>query len=433
MTSSTREPESVPSASPHWLRRRFDSQLDAGQKRAIRKISSAAARAGLPIYLVGGSVRDLLLGKALRDLDLAIEGELEGLLKQLDGPKTSHPAFGTATVELECGQHVDLARTRAESYAHPAALPRVRAADIRTDLGRRDFTVNAIALRIEAGRAGALIDPHHGCRDLERRRLAILHPRSFVDDPTRGFRAVRLAGELGFALEPSTRRALMDARSAGLFESLSSARLAREAIRLLDSPASGKAIRLARRLGLLGTFVDGPCRYATVDRIAWLKRRLSRQRRKNPDEPLCEWISVLALCMWPTGAPGFTITRLQPPRRQRRALERLPAMAALAGLLARARLRPSEVRSACEDVPVELLLMLAAVGSSRRRQRIGRFLDRWRGVRPDIDARQLLELGVPSGPLLAAALRRALAGKLDGRARGPRGQLQMALEESEDS
>src|SRR5215216_406156 len=166
------------------------------------------AAPGTAVYLVGGAVRDLVLGRERADLDLVVEGDPAALGRRLGGEIRTHERFSTATVHLNGGE-LDLATSRSESYARPGALPDVRPAPLADDLARRDFTINAMALPITG--EPKLIDPHCGLADLRRGTLRVLHERSFVDDPTRALRAARYAARYGFALEPETERLLRDA------------------------------------------------------------------------------------------------------------------------------------------------------------------------------------------------------------------------------
>jgi tRNA nucleotidyltransferase (CCA-adding enzyme) len=162
----------------------------------------------VPAYLVGGVVRDLLLGREVDDLDVAIEGDAEALMV-LPGFSLERDAL-FLTGRLEQGDvKIDVAQARAESYPAPGALPEVRPASIGEDLARRDFTVNAMAFPLSGDRQ--LIDPHAGLNDLRAGLLRILYERSFVDDPTRALRAARYAARFGFELEPETDRLLRDA------------------------------------------------------------------------------------------------------------------------------------------------------------------------------------------------------------------------------
>ncbi len=185
------------------------SLLGPQQRAMFDAIREAAAGAGTPAYLVGGAVRDWLLQlPEIDDLDFVVEGDaiaLAELLRQrLGGEVHAYPKFGTATWRLN-GVAVDLAMARRESYPRPAALPVVEPSDLPTDLLRRDFTVNAMAMRLDNFR---LIDPLGGQDDLRRGVMRVLHPRSFIDDPTRMLRGARYAARFKFELDPETRAAL---------------------------------------------------------------------------------------------------------------------------------------------------------------------------------------------------------------------------------
>src|SRR5512134_2481200 len=172
---------------PADLRESLDSLI------GIEELRRAAGNE--PAYLVGGAVRDLLLGRTRTDLDLAVDGDVGAIARALGEDVTTHERFGTATVRVG-DLVVDLARSRAESYERPGALPAVTSAPIAEDLARRDFTINAMAVPL-TGKA-ELIDPYGGLEDLRVGVLRVLHERSFVDDPTRALRAARYAARFHF-------------------------------------------------------------------------------------------------------------------------------------------------------------------------------------------------------------------------------------------
>jgi len=179
--------------------------LSREQEWVIEAVRAIAAHEAMPAYLVGGAVRDWLLGRRIDDLDFAVEGDAidftRALARAHGGEMQAHERFRTATWVAQ-GQAVDVVTARAETYERPAALPRVTPAAITDDLLRRDFTVDALALALRDNR---LIDVCDGQGDLQRRLIRALHARSFIDDPTRIFRAARYAARLDFAVEAETR------------------------------------------------------------------------------------------------------------------------------------------------------------------------------------------------------------------------------------
>ncbi len=176
--------------------------LATALERAYPELAAIRERsAGQPVYLVGGAVRDLLLGHGRVDIDLVVEGDAAGLAARLGADVVEHERFATAKARLD-GHEVDIASARNEVYLHPGALPEVEPSSLGDDLARRDFTINAMAIPL--GREPILIDPHGGRDDLAAGLLRVLHPRSFADDPTRALRAARYAARFGFALEAET-------------------------------------------------------------------------------------------------------------------------------------------------------------------------------------------------------------------------------------
>ena len=204
------------------------------------------------MFLAGGAVRDLLLGRPVLDLDLALEGDgpafAAALGRRLGAAVRFHARFGTATLEVPGGR-VDVAATRRERYAAAGALPSVETgASIDEDLARRDFTIHAMAL--EAGSRARLVDPLGGRDDLRRGLIRVLHPRSFLDDPTRILRAVRYCARLGFRLARPTRKLLAAAVADGALDRISADRLRRELRLILEEPERARAVALLRRLGI---------------------------------------------------------------------------------------------------------------------------------------------------------------------------------------
>jgi tRNA nucleotidyltransferase (CCA-adding enzyme) len=226
-----------------------------------------AAELGTRLALVGGVVRDLLLARELVDVDLAVEGAPEktlalaaALAHDLEGAVGArHERFGTATIETQAGTRVDLATTRRESYPVPGALPVIDGeATLEEDLARRDFTVHAMASRVEeSGALGDVLDPFGGRADLEARRLRLIHARSLADDPTRVLRAARYAARLAFAWDAGFPPALAESRKASSWKNISGDRLRRCLEEVLAENEREEAFALLRASGVLDDVVPG--------------------------------------------------------------------------------------------------------------------------------------------------------------------------------
>jgi tRNA nucleotidyltransferase (CCA-adding enzyme) len=346
----------------------------------LRRVAAAAR--GKDVYLVGGAVRDLLLGRGRGDVDLVVVGDAAELAAALGVEVVEHERFATAKVRLD-GHEVDVASARAESYPHPGALPQVEPADgIEADLARRDFTVNAMAVPL-LGEPG-LIDPYGGRADLEAGLLRVLHPRSFVDDPTRALRAARYAARFGFELENETGTLL---RKSDL-STVSEDRRATELLRLAAEAHAPRGFELLSEWGLAELRANG------VELAHRVGELLS-------SEPWCGWVprdrAVLAAAC---GLPG-----------------REQELAA-----ARPR-RPSEAVSLARAVDPTELVLARALGADW----LDRYLLEWRSVRLEIDGEDLIAAGISQGPALGRGLADALRRKLDGEISGRDAELEAAL------
>ena len=214
----------------------------------VRTIGLLAQEHGVEAYLVGGPVRDLMLGAANVDLDIAVEGNgirLAEAFASLDEAAeiTCYPAFKTATVQLADGSLVDFATAREETYARGGAFPAVKPSDIKKDLYRRDFTINAMAVSINPARWGKVIDPFHGMVDLRAKRIRVLHEKSFLDDPTRILRAARFKARLGFSVEAKTLRLLKAAVKIKVLDSIKPQRYLKDFNKILKEPKAQLGIK----------------------------------------------------------------------------------------------------------------------------------------------------------------------------------------------
>ena len=411
------------------IRRRAAERLSPSQLEALGRIGRAAAAAGQSVFLVGGAVRDLLLRRPIRDIDVAVQGDARALAARLPGVARTHPAFGTATVEPRSGVRIDLSTTRTEFYRRPGSLPEVQRASLAEDLARRDFTINALAVPFDQEGANGLVDPFGGLADLRARRVRVLHAQSFLDDPTRLFRAVHLAAVLNFRIERENSR-LMRAGAAGI-ELLSAARLRREVERTLGSAHADRAVRLLAEYALPGRIAAGWLLPRDAARqVARLRGVRAWFDRRCPGEAVASWTVVLILLLRDSPGPRVreALTRLALDRATREAvLDGVAALCDLPRALAQVR-EPSRIHALCAGHATEgLLALLAATATGPAAPRVRRYLTVLRNVRADVDGRDLLRGGVPPGPAVARGLRAALAAKLDGRAPGRAAQLREAL------
>ncbi len=394
-------------------------------RRAVSEISRLARARGERIHLVGGAVRDLLLRRPVRDLDLVLEGDTSQFAAALASRLAAktvvvHERFGTATLELPDRVRLDVAATRRESYEYPGALPTVSlGASLEEDLARRDFTIHAIALEL-SGRRRSLRDPFGGRADLARRRLRFLHPASPTEDPTRAFRAVRYANRLGFSLAPEARREVAAALAIGAFDAVSGDRLRRELELLLAEPRRAQAVKGIVRLGLDRAVAPGLARAAA-----------GAPERVRVAERLAEGRAVGWLCYflaWMGPAPMRALRnvadRLGLSGRDALAVSRWPATRRRLGS-GLGRLSPSRRRLRALGLSPEEVLAAAALRSGSDRRVLARLAA---GEAPElsISGADLLARGVPQGPAIGRALAATRAAREDGRL-AARNELAFAL------
>jgi tRNA nucleotidyltransferase (CCA-adding enzyme) len=347
------------------------------------------AAAGLRAYLVGGSVRDLLLGRERADIDVAVEGDaVDELARRLGGDARTHERFATATVRVD-GLEIDLAATRAETYARPGALPEISPAPLLEDLARRDFTLNAMAVPLSS--PSELVDPHGGLGDLERGELRILHDGSFVDDPTRALRAARYSARYGFTLELATAERLREAD----LEAVSRDRREAELRKLAAEPEAAKGFALLSDWGLLAIGPDVPELIDAVSEVVGAPPWAAIAEREE---------AVLRVALGRGIEEG------------RRLADATPA-------------RPSEGVALARGRSGAELALARALGA----EWLDRYVSDWRQVRLEVDGDDLLAEGIPEGPAIGSGLAEALRAKLDGEASGPEEELRVALRAARES
>ena len=224
------------------------SRLNPKSLALVGTIGILAKKQGVAAYLVGGPVRDLMLGLPNVDLDITVEGNCLGLAESFvrshrDAKLTRYPAFKTATVHLSDGGVVDFATARQEIYARKGAYPAVNPSGIKEDLLRRDFTINAMAIAINPDTWGKLIDPFGGQADLLSLSLCVLHEKSFLDDPTRILRAARFKARLGFRMEAKTLKLLKSAVKIKALDTIKPQRYLKDFNKVLKEPKSKEIIK----------------------------------------------------------------------------------------------------------------------------------------------------------------------------------------------
>ncbi|MBL7165174.1 MAG: CCA tRNA nucleotidyltransferase [Dehalococcoidales bacterium] len=377
----------------------------------LEAVGAIAAYQGYHLYLVGGVVRDLLLDRSNLDLDLVVEGDAVALAQQAasvtQGKLTVHRRFGTA--RLRWGKwSIDFARARSETYDRPGALPRVNPGSLSEDLFRRDFTINAMAINLNPGCYGELIDSYGGRADLEKRLVRVLHEKSFTDDATRIWRALRYEQRLDFQLEADTRRLL--ARDIPMLDTISSDRVRHELELVLKEAQPEKVLRRAKELKVLSRL------HPALKASHTLSARFQRAREVTiPESQLASvYLALLTYPLTDKEMEDF-ISLLRVPGRSAEVVRDSQRLKTKLKLLATANLAPSRIYTALQGyAPAALLVSAVATDSPAVSRNIGLFYGWLRYVKPSLTGDCLIQMGVAPGPGVREFLERLRAARLDG-------------------
>ena len=406
------------------------TRLPARHLNVLRLIGRLADERGLSVYFVGGGVRDLLLKRENWDLDLTVEGDgiaFARLVADRYGAGLAvFERFATARLAFPDGLKMDIATTRRESYAQPAVLPTVQPASIEEDLYRRDFTINAIAMQLNPGQFGRLLDAYGGQRDLRACTIRVLHAGSFQDDPTRIFRAIRFEQRFGFRIERITARLLAQAASRNLIQQLSGPRLKNEILLLFAEHDPVSAIERLAQLKLLRFLHRRLCYTKNVKRVVIaVPKALAWWARRFPDSVIDRPI-VYLMALSSESTPVVVAAMIR-----RLALSRGQAKNLSAGgsrvdrarerLTTKETVRPSQVYRLLADFSDEaLVLLLAKQVSVQHKVRLSllkRHLVAYvksKAVKTALTGRDLQAMGLKPGPQYKTILGKLLDARIDG-------------------
>ena len=389
----------------------ISSRIPAAQLATARLVAGAAEEAGVEPYLVGGAVRDALLGFApTGDLDITLVGADAATFSQIaltvGGRMSKSSQFNTARLEIGDGA-VDLTMARAETYPKPGSLPVVRPGTLAEDLARRDFSVNAMAVSLTSDRWGKLFDPHGGREDLRDGRIRTLQEGSFRDDATRILRAARYAARLSFDLDDITRRSLGNSNE--FLSTISPARIRNELERIfLEASTALTTLRMLDRWGTLSA-IHGALAF---DLAAW--RRYGQESGSlSLQSRVTVGFAVLGARLRVSAAEGVA-ARLGLGSLNGRVLTE---SADLAGRLSEADLfgmSNAQLAELLDPFHRHTVAGCALASTGKVSERVGHYLDELRDMRPDLNGNDLVNMGIPHGPEVGRILRILRAAKLDG-------------------
>ncbi|MFN3741578.1 MAG: CBS domain-containing protein [Anaerolineales bacterium] len=409
------------------LKDRLLQVLPPSRRELIRLAAAKATQLNMAIYIVGGFVRDLLLGQPSLDFDLVVEGEAihlaQALQQEHGGRLTVHSRFGTAKWFLppslrgeDAPAFIDLISARTEFYEHPTALPTVVRGSIKLDLHRRDFTINTLAIRLDGRHFGQLLDYWGGLRDLERGLVRVLHSLSFIDDPTRMLRAVRYEQRYRFQIEPRTLQLMNEARP--LLVRLSAERVRHEIDLILDETCAVDTLRRLSELGLLETI------HPALRWSAEIEQRLARGLAQPVPSEIASLPTLnrlpmrraLAYTVWFFHLEAGEIIALANRLRFAASLKRivLAASALFHELPSLAGAPPSRWVERLDRLPLLSIYALQVSLPPETVRALAEYLERWRKVFPKTNGELLRQRGLAPGPHYRRILTRLRAAWLDG-------------------
>lgn len=394
----------------------IEKQLPAELVSFMQTAGEVAASQGQNLYLVGGMVRDLLLGRTNLDLDLVAKDDAINLAQQLadivHGKIITHPRFNTATLKWNKWS-VDLATARFETYERPGALPAVQPGSLASDLFRRDFTINTMAIELIPSHYGQLIDPYRGRDDLELGLLRILHESSFIDDSTRIWRGLRYEQRLDFQLEPNTLKLLK--RDTPMLDTISGDRIRHELELILKEEFPEKILRRAEELGVL------PKLHPALKGNGWLAEKFGQARSSNL--PLPGLYLALLVYRLSSEENEELISRLRLPKPLAQILRDTNSFKAKLESLANPELAPSGVYHLLHGYSLTAITANSLAGDSPvAGQHIQLFLGKLRYVKTSLTGNDLKKMGIAPGPRMKEILQRLHEARLDGKVTSKKGE-----------
>lgn len=391
------------------LASRLQEYLPSQLQKVVEIACNRAKESGHRLYLVGGIVRDLLLGRPNFDLDLVVEGDAlelaQDLAKVTPAKITIHRRFGTA--KLDCKDFsLDITTARQETYAKPGALPAVTPGTIKDDLFRRDFTINAMAISLNWDNYGELIDPYNGKKDLDSGLIRILHKQSFTDDATRILRAIRYEQRLGFQIEPDSLQLLL--RDIPMLDTISSERIRYDLELILKEETPETILKRAQQLGVLQKL------HPSLKGNGWLARKFQQARLlSKKGQPLPLYFSLLIYSLTEVENEQF-LSRINPPKKLAQVMRDTLQIKKYLPALSKPPLKPSQVYHLLHGYqPAAIQANAIATDSPTARRHLDLFLRRLRYIKPFLDGDDLKAMGIPAGPQLGRILKALHEAKLN--------------------
>ncbi|HUT03330.1 MAG TPA: hypothetical protein VM163_05510 [bacterium] len=413
----------------------MNSSLPGAVLNLLELLGKTASERSARAFVVGGLVRDIVLGWQSLDIDVVIEGDAMQIAEELAVHAIKRPVFNrdfaTATLPFEGGFHIDIATARTETYDSPGALPKVQPGTVEEDLRRRDFTINCVCASLAPEGVGDVFDPHSGLKDIEIGLIRVLHERSFVDDPTRIIRAIKYANRFKFVIDYATLELAEDAICDGCFSTISPHRLTDELRSLFVEEVPWGAVWDLAQLSVLSSISPYLSLFHNALPILQRLERLEEATKDGLPDDYRKWLVRLLLFMGnvpehklPSTLAIFDLDRNEAAIVEEFVTRQSEILSKLDGLRDA---RDSELWQLFSGISAEAAVVIVA---SRRAKASGMAFERYwsllQKVRLEINGDDIKGMGVPEGPSVGEILRSVLMAKLDGHVDGKEAELALA-------
>ena len=383
-----------------YISRNIKDKFSLTDITVLDKIIAITSEKKIKCYLVGGAVRDIILGKTPKDLDFVVDKKAENISSEialeLNGEVLSNSEFGTSKLSVKKSIY-DIANARSETYAHPGALPKVTRNSIDKDLWRRDFSINSVAIQLTQDENWQILDPTDGLTDISHGTIRVLHNKSFVDDPTRIFRAVKYSIRFGFSIDEKTEKLIGNCIKSNYINKISGNRILSEVSQILEENNFKTNIQLLSSLGILSSIHPKlKIGNALLDKLT----KLNNDTKEDKSKLLTLFFSDIN----PENIDGIC-QRLDVNPKTVKMLHDIQTIKQNTKSLSKTKIINSELMMLLDKLDIESISYIQLISKNESlRKNLSNFLDKLRFIKPKIAAKEIISLGIDPGPQIGNLL-----------------------------
>ena len=383
-----------------YISRNIKDKFSLTDITVLDKIIAITSEKKIKCYLVGGAVRDIILGKTPKDLDFVVDKKAENISSEialeLNGEVLSNSEFGTSKLSVKKSIY-DIANARSETYAHPGALPKVTRNSIDKDLWRRDFSINSVAIQLTQDEDWQILDPTDGLTDISHGTIRVLHNKSFVDDPTRIFRAVKYSIRFGFSIDEKTEKLIGNCIKSNYINKISGNRILSEVSQILEENNFKTNIQLLSSLGILSSIHP---KLKIGDALLDKLTKLNNDTKEDKSKLLTLFFSDIN----PENIDGIC-QRLDVNPKTVKILHGIQTIKQNTKSLSKTKIINSELMMLLDKLDIESISSIQLISKNESlRKNLSNFLDKLRFIKPKIAAKEIISLGITPGPQIGNLL-----------------------------